>query len=44
MMIGIVTTLTVRMSDASISTTLDTDKPPATFMNRDKKSMALSTA
>lgn len=44
MMMGIVTTLTVRMRQAIISTTLETDSPPATFMNKDRKSIALSTA
>ena len=41
---GIVTTLTVSTRQATISTTLDTDSPPATFMNKDRKSIALSTA
>lgn len=43
-MMGIVTTLTVSTRQAIISTTLDTDSPPATFMNKDRKSIASSTA
>lgn len=43
-MIGIVTTLTVSTRQAIISRTLDTDSPPATFMNKDRKSIASSTA
>lgn len=43
-MMGTVTTLTVSTRHAIISTTLDTDSPPATFMNKDRKSIASSTA